>query len=520
LYSNTSAVSRLKTQTRESALEPVFSNEAQKLLTSTNMQRQAQVQRQTLKYSPLQIQMLNLLHLTTLELEDRIKEEMEENPVLEEGKDDAAKETQDLDETPDKGETVGTGDSEGPEVQDYYDWDEIRDNDIPDYKTYANNYSPDDEVYTRPMVETYSFRDDLKEQVHFLNLNERQELIADFILDSLDEDGFLRRECDIIADDISFANSLYIKAEEVEEMLHLIQQLEPAGIAARDVQENLLLQLDRRQLDTDQWKLARKLVVDFFHELGTRNYDKITRTLEIEEDKLKDALQLIVSLNPKPASGLRSDSTTNHSIKPDFLMRYLNDGDIEVQLAWGNSPALRMNQVFTKMAEDKTDRATKQFLKNKINSAKWFIDAIKQRENTMLNTMKAIVKLQYDYFQMGSVKKLQPMILKDVAEIIDMDISTVSRVTTNKYVQTPFGIVLLKDLFTEGVAREDGTEVSNRAIQEAIKEIVEAEDKRHPFNDQQITDLLAKRDYLVARRTVAKYREQLSIPTSRLRVEI
>ena len=324
--------------------------------------------------------MLNLLHLTTLELENRIKEEMEENPVLEEGKDEAAKEKEDLDETPDKGETVGVGDDEVPEVQDYYDWDEIRDNDIPDYKTYANNYSPDDEVYTRPMVETYSFRDELKEQVHFLDLNGRQELIADFILDSLDEDGFLRRECDIIADDISFANSLYIKAEEVEEMLHLIQQLEPAGIAARDVQENLLLQLDRRNLDTEPWKLARRLVAEFFHELGTRNYDKIIRTLEVEEDELKEALQVIVSLNPKPASGLRSDSSLNHSIKPDFLMRYLNDGDIEVQLAWGNSPALRMNRVFTKMAEEKTDRATKQFLKNKINSAKWFIDAIKQRE--------------------------------------------------------------------------------------------------------------------------------------------
>ena len=484
------------------------------------MQRQTQVQRQTLKYSPLQIQMLNLLHLTTLELENRIKEEMEENPVLEEGKDEAAKEKETVDETPDPGETVGTGDEEVPEVQDYYDWDEFRDNDIPDYKTYANNYSPDDEVYTRPMVEMVSFREELKEQVHFMNLDDRQQLIADFILDSLDEDGFLRRDCDIIADDISFANSLYIKPEEVEQMLHLIQQLEPAGIAARDVQESLSIQLDRMDADSDGWRLAKKIVAEHFHELGTRNYDKIIRVLEIGEETLKEALQVITSLNPKPASGLRGDSNLNQSIKPDFLMRYLPDGDIEVQLAWGNSPALRMNKVFTKMAEEKTDRATRQFLKNKINSAKWFIDAIKQRENTMLNTMKAIVKLQYDYFKTGNVKKLQPMILKDVAEIIDMDISTVSRVTTNKYVQTPFGIVLLKDLFTEGVAREDGTEVSNRAIQEAIKEIVEAEDKRHPLNDQQITDLLAERNYQVARRTVAKYRDQLSIPTSRLRVEI
>ncbi len=300
----------------------------------------------------------------------------------------------------------------------------------------------------------------------------------------------------------------------------MIQQLEPAGIAARDLRESLLIQLNRMDHTSDAWKLAHRIVSDTFDELGARNYDKIMRMLEITEDELKEALGVIVSMNPKPASGLRNDTTLNESIKPDFLMRYLDDGDIEVKLAWGNSPALRMNKVFTKLAEEKNDRATRQFLKNKINSAKWFIDAIKQRENTMLNTMRAIVKLQYDYFQTGNIKKLKPMILKDVAEIINMDISTVSRVTTNKYVQTPFGIVLLKDLFTEGVAREDGTEVSNRAIQEAIREIVEVEDKRHPLNDQQITDLLAERDYVVARRTVAKYREQLNIPTSRLRVEI
>lgn len=484
------------------------------------MQRQAQVQRQTLKYSPLQIQMLNLLHLTTLELEHRIKEEMEENPLLEEGKDEEAKEKEELDDFTDPGETVGVGDDEVPSVQDYYDWDEFRDNDIPDYKTHSNNYTPDDELYTRPMVEMVSFRDELKEQIHFLKLDERQQLVAEFILDSLDEDGFLRRDCDIIADDISFANSLFIDAGEVESMLRVIQQLDPAGIAARDLRESLLIQLNRRGGTSPECKLAHRIVSDAFDELGARNYDKIMRVLEIGEEELKEALHVIVSLNPKPASGLRNDSSINDSIKPDFLMRYLPDGDIEVQLAWGNSPALRMNRVFTQMAVEKNDRATKQFLKNKINSAKWFIDAIKQRETTMLNTMKAIVKLQYDYFQTGNIKKLRPMILKDVAEIIDMDISTVSRVTTNKYVQTPFGIVLLKDLFTEGVAREDGTEVSNRAIQEAIREIVAVEDKRHPLNDQQITDLLAERDYVVARRTVAKYREQLSIPTSRLRVEI
>jgi len=480
------------------------------------MQRQTQTQRQTLKYSPLQIQMLNLLHLTTMELEQRIKEELEENPILEEGKDDNASEDT-VDEFQDPSDT-GTG--EDNSMQDYYDWDEFRDDDIPDYKTYANNQSPDNELYTRPMVETISFRDDLKQQVHFLRLDERQQLIADFILDSLDEDGFLRRESDVIADDISFANSMFIDTDEVNWMLKIIQQLDPAGIAASDLRECLLIQLNRIENQDDTWKWAFKIVSDAFDELGSRNYDKIMRITGLDEESLKKAIALITTLNPKPASGLRNDSIVNESIKPDFMLRYTEDGEIEVQLTWGNSPALRLNKLFTQMAEQKNDKATNQFLKNKMNSAKWFIDAIKQRENTMLSTLKAIVRLQYDYFQTGDIKKLRPMILKDVAEIFDMDISTVSRVTTNKYVQTPFGIVLLKDLFTEGVTNEDGTEVSNREIQEAIREIVGVEDKRHPYNDQQITDMLSEKGYSVARRTVAKYREQLNIPTARLRVTI
>ncbi|WP_149242471.1 RNA polymerase factor sigma-54 [Dyadobacter sp. 32] len=482
------------------------------------MQRQTQTQRQTLKYSPLQIQMLNLLHLTTMELEQRIKEEIEENPILEEGKEESTTEDT-TDEFTDPDDVAG-GDDATSSVQDYYDWDEFRDDDVPDYKTYANNQSADNELYTRPMVESISFRDELKQQVHFLRLDDRQQLIADFILDSLDEDGFLRREAEVIADDISFANSMFIDADEVSLMLRVIQQLDPAGIAARDLRECLLIQLQRTEHQDDVWKSAYRIVSDTFDELGSRNYDKIMRVLGMNEDTLKKAISLITTLNPKPASGLRNDTLVNESIKPDFMLRYTEDGEIEVQLTWGNSPALRLNKLFTQMAEQKIDKATNQFLKNKMNSAKWFIDAIKQRENTMLSTLRAIVKLQYDYFQTGDIKKLRPMILKDVAEIIDMDISTVSRVTTNKYVQTPFGIVLLKDLFTEGVTNEDGTEVSNREIQEAIREITGVEDKRHPYNDQQITDLLSEKGYSVARRTVAKYREQLNIPTARLRVTI
>lgn len=460
--------------------------------------------------------MLNLLHLTTMELEQRIKEEIEENPILEEGKEENASEDS-SDEFQDPEDKGGGEDSS---VQDYYDWDEFRDDDIPDYKTYANNQSADNELYTRPMVEAISFRDELKQQVHFLRLDERQQLVADFILDSLDEDGFLRREGDVIADDISFANSMFIEPEEVNAMLKVIQQLDPPGIAASDLKECLLIQLNRMETQNETWKWAYRIVCDAFDELGSRNYDKIMRITGLDEESLKKAIQLITTLNPKPASGLRNDSIVNESIKPDFMLWYAEDGEIEVQLTWGNSPALKLNKLFTKMAEQKIDKATNQFLKNKMNSAKWFIDAIKQRENTMLSTLKAIVRLQYDYFQTGDIKKLRPMILKDVAEIIFMDISTVSRVTTNKYVQTPFGIVLLKDLFTEGVTNEDGTEVSNREIQEAIREIVGEEDKRHPYNDQQITDMLSEKGYSVARRTVAKYREQLNIPTARLRVTI
>jgi RNA polymerase sigma-54 factor len=478
------------------------------------MQRQAQVQKQTLKYSPLQIQMLNLLHLTTMELEQRIKEEMEINPVLEEGKEEQSQDTAEVEDT------VGKGGEEVPAVQDYYDWDEFRDDDIPDYKTVSNNYSADDEVYTRPIVESISFRDELKEQIRFLSLNDRQQFIADFILDSLDEDGFLRRDCDSIADDISFANNIYIEAEEVENMLKLIQRLDPPGIGARDLRECLSIQLNRIEGDQPGVKLAKRVIKNLFEELGNRNYEKIMRVLEIGEAELKQALGVIVSLNPKPSSGLRNDSLINENIKPDFILTYASNDEIEVQLAWGNSPALRLNKYFIDMAGEKKDKPTKQFLKTKISSAKWFIDAIKQRETTMLNTLKAIVKLQFEYFQTGNIKLLKPMILKDVADIIGMDISTVSRVTTNKYVQTPFGIVLLKDLFTEGVANDMGVEVSNRAIQEAIREIIDGEDKRHPLNDQKITELLAERDYQVARRTVAKYREQLGLPTARLRVNI
>ncbi|MCY7349792.1 MAG: RNA polymerase factor sigma-54 [Cytophagaceae bacterium] len=486
------------------------------------MLHQTQTQKQTLKFSPLQIQMLNLLQLSTLELEQRIKDELEENPVLEEGK-EAEESTSDSEneESDDSGETTSEVDSERDEVspsEDYRDWDEFADDDIPDYKTRTNNYSEDDEFYSAPVVQTQTWQEEVKDQVRMLDLDERQALIAHFIIDSLDDDGFLKYDADSIADDVSFTNNIFVETKEIEEVLPLIRRLDPPGIAARDLKDCLLMQLERRRDTGHDVGLVIDVVRRCMSELASRNYEKIMRVMEIEQEQLKEVIHQITMLNPKPIIGQSRHANVNENIFPEYLLHYTDDGKIEVTLNNKNFPELRLSRSFAGMAENSgRDRATMQFVKSKINSARWFIDALKQRENTMMNTMRAIVKLQWDYFITGEVRKLHPMILKDVADLIGMDISTVSRVTSNKYAQTPFGIIHLKDLFTEGVKNEAGDEVSNREIQQAIVEIVDVEDKSAPLTDQQIQDLLGGKGYHVARRTVAKYREQLDIPVAKMR---
>ena len=465
--------------------------------------------------------MLNLLQLSTLELEQRIKDELEENPVLEEGK-EAEENTSDNEEGDDAPEAEGDRDevNEVTPSEDYRDWDEFADDDIPDYKTRANNYSEDDEFYTAPVVQTQTWQEEVKEQVRMLNLNERQALIANFIIDSLDDDGFLKYDADSIADDVSFTNNIFVETKEVEEVLPLIRRLDPPGIAARDLKDCLLMQLERKR-DAGQGQevgLAIDVVRRCMPELASRNYEKIMRVMEVDQEQLKEVIHQITMLNPKPIIGQSRHANVNENIFPEYLLHYTDDGKIEVTLNNKNFPELRLSKSFASMAENSgRDRATVQFVKSKINSARWFIDALKQRENTMMNSMRAIVKLQWDYFITGDVRKLHPMILKDVADLIGMDISTVSRVTSNKYGQTPFGIIHLKDLFTEGVKNEAGDEVSNREIQQAIVEIVDVENKSNPLTDQQIQDLLGGKGYHVARRTVAKYREQLDIPVAKMR---
>jgi len=482
------------------------------------MLHQTQTQKQTLKFSPLQIQMLNLLQLSTLELEQRIKDELEENPVLEEGK-EAEETPTDSDDGDDADfDAESEREAEVAPTEDYQDYDEYTHDDIPDYKTRTNNYSEDDEFYSAPVVQTQTWQEELKEQVQMLDLSDRQELIADFIIDSLDDDGFLKYDADSLADDVSFTNNVYVDTAEVEQILPLIRNLDPPGIGARDLKDCLLIQLERRREAGHDVALTIAVVKRCMNELAARNYEKIMRIMEIDQEQLKEVIHQITALNPKPVMGQGRNSAGNQNIFPEYLLHYTDDGKVEVTLNNKNFPELRMSKSLAGIAENSgKDRATAQFVRSKINSARWFIDALRQRENTMLNTMKAIIRLQWEYFMSGDVRKLRPMILKDVADLISMDISTVSRVTSHKYAQTPFGIIHLKDLFTEGVMAESGEEVSNREIQQAIVEIVEVEDKSLPLTDQQIQELLGEKGYHVARRTVAKYREQLDIPVAKMR---
>jgi len=477
------------------------------------MLRQTQTQKQGLRIAPTHIQMLNLLHLSSDELIQQIQKELEENPALEEGV--TASEEPEIEAVTDD---FGSEDSfdEAPTTEELYDWDSLADDDMPNYKTQVNNYT-DQEDYSRPIAQTKSFREELKDQIHYLPLNERQRQIAEFILDSIDDDGYLRYSSEDLADDISFSTNSFINEEEIESIRKLIQHLDPPGIGARDLQECLLLQLSRRETD-ENVLLACTMVEEYMHEIETGNYDRIVRLLGLEDERMQEVLKLLSSLQPKPVYSDASSAAVNEYIIPDFILHYEN-GAIRVILNSKNAPELRLSRSMLDIAQGKAkaDKSTYQFVKNKVDSARWFIDAIQQRENTMLSTMNAILQLQYDYFLTGEIVSLKPMILKDIADMIGMDISTISRVTSTRYVQTPFGIIPLKQLFTEKTIREDGEEVSTMEVKELIADIIDNEDKNHTLSDKEIVDLLQSRGYSIARRTVVKYRDQLNIPSAKLR---
>ena len=478
-------------------------------------------QRQTFKITPLQIQMLNFLQLSTVELEERIKNELEENPLLEEGlvaKDEAT--DNDFEEVSDTENddysTVTKPDN------DYSDWDEYGNDDTPDYKTNINNHSSDDDLYTVPIIQESDWRTDLKAQVHFMPLNDRQIMLMDYIIDSLSDNGFLTTTADVIADDVSFTNNVFVDIEEVEHLLKVLRMMDPPGIGAADLQECLMMQLQRKKEYGIDVELATEIVTYNIEELAVRNYEKIMRMRNITSDQLKNAIIQITALNAKPImDGGTSSIAVKDNIIPDYIISYETNlsGDMSIDIALNNgrTPSLKINKNFAENINTTKNKAVNQYINTKMSAANWLIEAIQQRETTMLKAMKAIVLFQREFFKTGDIRNLKPMILKDIADQISMDISTISRVTSGKYAQTPFGTINLKDLFTEGIKVDSGEEVSNREIQQAIANLIANENKLSPLNDFQLMDLLAQKGYNIARRTVAKYRENMSIPSAQMR---
>ncbi|UII21266.1 RNA polymerase factor sigma-54 [Fulvivirga ligni] len=467
------------------------------------------------KLSPQQIQFIKLLQIPTAELESRVEEELEENPALEEGKDEPDEVVDEYEDDMDS-----SSDDDHLDVDDY-----LRDDDFSGYKMQGDGDNEDKEM---PIAMHSTLNERLMDQLGFLRLDDRQYAIGNQLIGSIESDGYIRRDVDSIINDLAFSQNIDTDVDEVEEILRKIQTFDPPGIAARDLQECLLLQLERRPDDQNVDVYVAKLIIsECFDEFTKKHYSKIMKKLDIEdEDYVKDAIELIRKLNPKPGGSSTGLVRTQYLI-PDFILTNDN-GELELSLNSRNAPELRVSRSYSEMlqAYDKSDKSDKKlkdtvsFVKQKLDAAKWFIDAIKQRQHTLLNTMRAIVDFQYEYFQEGDESKLRPMILKDIANIINMDISTVSRVANSKAVQTDFGIFPLKYFFSEGIATDSGEDVSSREVKNELKMIIDDEDKKKPLSDDKLEKLLKGKGYNIARRTVAKYREQLNIPVARLRKEL
>ncbi len=495
-----------------------------------NLQQKQALQQ---KLSPQQIQYIKLLQLPTLALEQRIKAEMEVNPLLEEGPEDDLEEVREesQDETQET-ESAGEGGEEesSSDSDEEYDWDELLNNsdDLYGYKARVDR-SDEEDQREMPMPDVKTMTEHLQDQLIFLELNDTELLIADQIIGSIDEDGYLRRPLESITDDIMFNQGLMVTEDDVEKVLKRVQTLDPVGIAARDLQECLLVQLNNMPEEIEGRDIAIAILEEAYKAFTMKHFSQIQKKLDITEEQLKLGFELIQRLNPKPGEG--EFTAQQNYITPDFTVRYVDD-EFVILLNGRNAPELRISRQYRHMlqelsAEQKRpeksrngyDSETKQFLKNKMESARWFINSINQRRHTMMKVMQAIVSLQEDFFKFGE-GHLRPMILKDIADRIDMDISTVSRVVNGKYVQTEFGVYELKYFFSEGLATDTGEEVSNKEVKAIIENIISGEDKSKPLSDQKIAKMLEKRGFQIARRTVTKYREQLNIPVARLRKEI
>lgn len=476
------------------------------------------------KLAPQQIQLMKLIQLHTLEFQEELERELEENPALEVVKEDSGDED-------DFSSLDADYESEGSESIDTdFDVDEYLYDDEPSYKTASSNFSADDEDFDNEslLTEGQSLYDYLMEQIHLSSIDEEDLKIAEYIIGNLDNDGYLRREIKAIVDDLAFSQGIYTTQEKVKEILeNYVQKLDPAGVGARNLQECLLLQIEKKVSRDKAVILAGNILRHQFDALTNKHYGKIINKYDIEEKDLKEALEVISKLSPKVGGNFDTQTITiNQEIIPDFVIQ-IKDGQVIPLLNSRNAPTLRISEEYKEIlstySHDKNSAEHKQaalFIKQKLDAAKWYIDAINQRQNTLMQTISAIVKLQKEYFLTGDEKNIKPMILKDVADITGFDISTISRVVKSKYADTPSGIILLKNLFSDSLTNDDGEEVSTKEIKNHLQEVISQEDKRKPLTDDALVDVLKEKGYNIARRTIAKYREQLNIPVARLRKEL
>jgi RNA polymerase sigma-54 factor len=482
------------------------------------------------KLSPQQIQLMKLLQIPTAHIEERIKEELEENPALEQVDDsyddNYTDDIKDEFESNDDDE-IFDGSEDQYENIDISEYVQDGDDDIADYKTRDNNYAEEDDNKVIPIKNNVSFYDVVAEQLSMLDLDEHTYKVAEQIVGSLDDDGYLRRELTNIVDDLAFRQNITTSEAEVEKLLLQIQHFDPPGIAARNLQECLLLQLNRRLDEGNNIQLAIKVIKDYFEEFTKKHFEKIQKGLNLNDDEMREVNNIIIKLNPKPGGNIGELNKAESYIVPDFFI-VNNNGILELILNSKNVPDLRISEGFKDMLKDydkgnKQDKKQKEavlFIKQKIDSAKWFIDMIQQRQATLYNTMHAILKHQEAFLLSGDETDLKPMILKDIAEVTKQDISTVSRVASSKFVQTEFGTFRLKYFFSESLSTDSGEEVSTKEVKKILSNLIEEENKQKPLSDEVLTELLNQKGYNIARRTVAKYREQLNFPIARLRKEI
>ncbi len=474
------------------------------------------------KLSPQQIQLMKLIQLPTQAFEQRLKQELEENPALESGKEEGeALEEDDFGEPYEDDDDHETVSAEDINIDEY-----LSDDEVPDYRTQANNYSPDDDEKNIPYAAGISFNQYLINQLNTVYLDDQEWAIAEFLVGSVDESGYIRRPLSDIMDDLAFTQNIYVEEEVIRKVLNIVQDLDPPGVGARSLEECLVLQLKRKE-PTPAVELAITILEKSFEHFSKKHYKQLIQKHNISEEQLRDAIAEIEKLNPKPGGSFSGNTRMVEHVVPDFAIRIV-DGELELSLNGRNAPELHVSREYSNMLagyKNSKDRTQSQkdavlFIKQKLDAAKWFIDAIRQRQQTLYVTMNAIMQYQHEYFLTGDERKLRPMILKDIADQIDMDVSTVSRVANSKYVDTPYGTRLIKDYFSESMKNEQGEDVSTKEIKKILETVIGEENKKKPLTDDKLAKILKDKGYPIARRTVAKYREQLNLPVARLRKEI